>query len=257
MFYQKAIEKDPDYALAYVGIADVYNLSGFFGFLPSAETFPKGKAAAKKALAIDNKLGEAYASLAWATTCYDWNWSKAEKLYKRAIELNPQYATAHEWYALFLSAMGRLNESIAEAERARELDPLSLIINSVAGMVYCFAHRYDESIVAHKRVLDMDPNFLLANTYIVFTYLANGNYNDAVDISRKAEALAAEHAYSLCIFGGAYGMAGLKEDALRILTRLDELSQRRYVSAIHRMTTLVGMGEIDEAMDEMENRIGF
>ena len=254
-FFQQAIQKDPDYALAHVGIADVYNITGFFGFLSPAEVFPKAKAAAEKALAIDNTLGEAHASLAWATTCYDWNWSSAEKLYIRAIELNPQYATAHEWYAIYLWAMGRFDEAIAEAERARELDPLSLIINTVVGIAYYIARRYDESIANHKKALEMDPNFLLANTYITMPYVDVGKYDDAVDIMRKAEPLAAEHAYSLGYFGGAYGRAGLKDDALRILARLDELARRRYVSTFHRAVVLVGMGEFDEALDDMEKSI--
>ena len=135
------------------------------------------------------------------------------------------------------------------------LDPLSLIINSVVGLVYCFARRYDESIANHKKVLEMDPNFLLANTYIVHSYMANGNYTDAVDIGRKAEPLAAEHAYSLCIFGAAYGLAGLRKDALRILANLEELAQRRYVPAFSRMIVLMGMGKIDEALNEMEKSI--
>ncbi|UCE19255.1 MAG: protein kinase [Gemmatimonadota bacterium] len=254
-FFQQAIEKDPDYALAHVGIADVYNITGFFGFLSPAETFPKAKAAAEKALAIDNKLGEAHASLAWATTYYDWNWSSAEKLYVRAIELNPQYGTAHEWYAIYLWAMGRFDEAIAEAETARELDPLSLIINTIVGIAYYFARRYDESIANHKKALEMDPNFLLANTYIVMPYVDKGMYNEAVDIMRKAEPSAAEHAYSLGYFGGAYGRAGLKDDALRILARLDELARRRYVSTFNRAVVLAGMGEFDEALDDMEKSI--
>ncbi len=254
-FFQQAIEKDPDYVLAHVGIADVYNIAGFFGFLSPAEAFPKAKAEAETALAIDNTMGEAHASLAWATACYDWNWFSAEKLFVRAIELNPQYATAHEWYAIYLWAMGRFDEAIAEAETARELDPLSLIINTVVGIAYYFARRYDESIANHRKALEMDPNFLLANTYITMPYVDAGKYDDAVDIIRKAEPLAAEHAYSLGYFGGAYGRAGLKDDALRILARLDELARRRYVSTFSRAVVLVGLGEIDEALDDMEKSI--
>ncbi len=233
----------------------VYNVTGFFGFLSPAEAFPKAKAAAENALAIDNTLGEAYASLAWATTCYDWNWPAAERLYVRSIELNPQYATVHEWYAIYLWAMGRFDEAIEEAETARELDPLSLIINTVVGIAYYFARRHDESIANHKKALEMDPNFLLATTYITMPYVDKEKYDDAVAIIRKAEPLAAEHAYSLGYFGGAYGRAGLKDDALRILARLDELARTRYVSTIHRAIVLVGMGEFDEALDDMEKSI--
>ncbi|MEJ2720138.1 MAG: protein kinase [bacterium] len=253
--FQQAIEKDPDYALAHVGIADVYNVAGFFGFLSPAEAFPRAKAAAEKALAVDTTMGEAHASLAWVATCYDWDWPSAEKLYARAIELNPQYATAHEWYAIYLWAMGRFDEAIAEAEMARELDPLSLIINTIVGIAYYFARRYEESIANHKKALEMDPNFLLANTYITMPYVDKGQYDEAIDIIRKAEPAAAENAYSLGYFGGAYGRAGLKDDALRILAQLDELALRRYVSTVHRAILLVGMGEIDEALDNIEKSI--
>jgi serine/threonine protein kinase/Tfp pilus assembly protein PilF len=254
-FFQQAIEKDPDYALAHVGIADVYNITGFFGFLSPAEAFPKAKASADKALAIDNTLGEAYTSLAWATFCYDWDWSSSEKLYLKAIGLNPQYATAHEWYAIYLWAMGSFDEAITEAEKARELDPLSLIINTIVGIAYYFARRYDESIANHKKALEMDPNFLLANTYIVLPYVECGKYDDAINIMQKTESLAAEHTYTLGYFGGAYGRTGRKDDALRILVRLDELTKRRYVSALHRGILLAGMGKYEEALDYMEKSI--
>jgi serine/threonine protein kinase len=253
--FQQAIEKDPGYALAHVGIADVHTVTGFFGYLSPSETFPKAKAAAEKALAIDGTLGEAHASLAWATTCYDWDWPSAEKLYARAIDLNPQYATAHEWYAIHLWAMGRFDEAIAEAERARELDPLSLIINTIVGIAYYFAGRYDESIANHKKALELDPNFLLANTYLTMPYVEEGKYDAAVDIMRRVESAAAEHAYSLGYFGGAYGRAGLKDDALRILAKLDELARRRYVSPFSRAVVLVGLDRFDEALDEMEKSI--
>jgi serine/threonine protein kinase len=254
-FFQQAIDKDPDYVLAHVGIADVYNITGFFGFLSPAEAFPKAKAAADKAMAIDNSLGEAYASLAWATFCYDWDWSSAEKLYMKAIELNPQYATAHEWYAIYLWAMGRFDEAITEAETARELDPLSLIINTIVGIAYYFARRYEESIANHKKALEMDPNFLLANTYIVLPYMECGKYDDAITIMQKTESLAAEHTYTLGYFGGAYGQAGCKDDASRILVRLDELTESRYVSTLHRGILLAGMGKYEEALDDMEKSI--
>jgi len=151
--------------------------------------------------------------------------------------------------------MGRFDEAIAEAETARELDPLSLIINTIVGIAYYFARRYEESIANHKKALEMDPNFLLANTYITMPYVDKGMYNEAVRIIRKAEPLAAEQAYSLGYFGGAYGKAGLKDDALRIIAKLDELARRRYVSPFHRAFVLVGMGEFDEALDDMEKSI--
>jgi TolB-like protein/tetratricopeptide (TPR) repeat protein len=251
-YFRQAIERDPGYALAYVGMADTYNVTGLFGFSPPREAFTRAKAAAQKTLEIDDSIGEAHASLAFSTAFFDWDWLAAEREFRRAIELNPDYATAHEWYAIHLWATGRFNESIVEAERARELDPLSLIINTIAGIAYYMARRYEESIASHRKVLEMDPNFLLAHTYIILPYVECGRYDDAIDTIRRAESLAAEHTYTLGYFGGAYGRAGLEDDALRILARIDELARERYVSAVHRANLLVGLGRFDEALADME-----
>jgi serine/threonine protein kinase/tetratricopeptide (TPR) repeat protein len=250
--FLQAIDKDPGYALAHAGVADTYNISGLFGFAPPKEIFAKAKAAANRTLEIDDSLGEAHASRAFSTAFFDWDWPTAEDEFKRAIELNPSYATAHEWHAIFLFAMGRFDESIKAAERARELDPLSLMINSVVGITYYFARRYEESIEHHKKALEMDPNFLLATTYSTLAYVECGMFDEVIDLIRKAEPLATENTYSLGYFGGTYGRAGQKDDALRILARLDELARERYVSPLHRANVLVGIGEIDEALNEME-----
>ncbi len=251
-YYQRAIEKDPGYALAHVGVADTHNISGLFGFSPPGETFARAKAAAARALEIDDSLGEAHASLAFPAAFFDWDWPTAQRLFQRAIELDPSYATAHEWYAIHLFGRGRFAESIGEAERARELDPLSLIINTIVGIAYYFARRHEESIAQHEKTLEMDPNFLLASTYIVLPLVECGRYDDAIDIMRRAESLGAEHTYTLGYFGGAYGRAGHRDDALRILARLDELARGRYVSAFHRANLLVGLGEHDAALADME-----
>jgi serine/threonine-protein kinase len=251
-YFRQAIERDPGYALAHVGMADTYNITGLFGFSPPREAFTRAKAAARKTLEIDDSIGEAHASLAFSTAFFDWDWSTAEREFRRAIELNPGYATAHEWYAIYLWAVGRFDESIEQAERARELDPLSLIINTLAGIAYYMARRYEESIAQIKRALEMDPNFLLAATYIVLPYVECGMYDDAIDIMRRAEPLAAEHTYTLGYFGGVYGRAGLEDEASRILVRMDELARKRYVSALHRANLLVGMGRYDEALTDME-----
>jgi serine/threonine protein kinase/Tfp pilus assembly protein PilF len=253
--FQQAIEKDPEYALAHVGVADTYNITGWFGYSPPNETFPRAKAAARRALEIDNALGEAHASLGWIALCYDWDWPAAEREFKRAIDLNPAYATAHQWYAVYLFSMGRFDESIMEALRARELDPLSLIINAVVGVAYHAARRYDESIKYHEKALEMDPNFLIANTYTVLALTASGRYDEAIDIMRRVEPLAAGHAYTLGEFGGAYAVAGQRDEARRILDQLDELARERYVPPLHRFLVLAGLDEIDKALDCLEEAI--
>ena len=250
--FQQAMEKDPDYALAHVGIADTHNITGFFGYLSPKETFPKAKAAAMRALEIDDTLSEAHTSLAFAIMCYDWDWHVAEKEFRQALDLDPNYATAHEWYALLLFATGRFDEAIMEAERSRELDPLSLIINAVVGIAYYFARRYDESIAQHQKALEMDPNFLLASTYIILAYGESGRFDDAIATMRRVETMAAGHAYTLGKFGWAYGKSGEKKEALRILDKLDKLAKERYVCPIHRANILSGLNRTNEALDMLE-----
>jgi serine/threonine-protein kinase len=250
--FREAIDKDPSYALAYVGVADTYISTGFFGYAPPKDTFPKAIAAANKALEIDPTMGEAYASLGFARTFYEWDWSRAEEDFKRAIELNPKHPTAHEWFGVYLWAMGRFDEAIAEAELARELDPLSPIINAVVGVAYYFARRYDESIANHQKTLELVPDFLLAGTWVVLAYAANGMCESAFKIIDRVEPIAAEHAYSLGFFGCAYGVCGQEEDALRMLDSLSDLARQRYVSPIHPAAVLLGLGRLDEAFDLLE-----
>jgi serine/threonine-protein kinase len=250
--FRQAIEKDPSYALAYVGVADTYNLTGFFCYLPPVETFPRAKAAAKKALELDDTLGEAHVSLAYASAFFDWDWPAAEREFQLAIELNPNYATAHQWYGVYLFAMSRVDEAIMEAERARDLDPLSPMINTSVGISYYFARRQDESIATHLKTMELAPNFLLASTYLVLAYVANGMCKDAVTTVRKVEALAVDDAHTLGHFGYAYGMCGQKDDALRTLGRLNELAKERYVSPIHKFAVLLGLDRVDEAIDMFE-----
>jgi len=254
-YFEQAIEKDPGYALAHVGVADTYNSSGLFCYSSPNETFPRAKAAAHRALEIDNSLGEAHASLAFAAMCFDWDWPAAEREFKRAIELNPSYAIAHNFYAVYLYAMARFDEAIMEVQRARELDPLSLMINTNVGLAHFFARRYEESIEYQKRALEMDPNFPFANAYIVLPLVMTGRYDEAIKIMRRMEPLVAEHAYVLGGFGSAYGIAGRRDDALRILDRLDELARERYVSPVHHFNILAGLGEYDKAMDCLEEAI--
>jgi serine/threonine protein kinase/tetratricopeptide (TPR) repeat protein len=249
--FHLAIEKDPDYALAHVGIADTHNITGLFGYLPPNETFPKAKAAAARALEIDPTLGEAHASLGFVEMFYDWDWVAAESEFRRAIELSPKYATAHEWYAILLSILERSDEAIARAERSHELDPISLIINSVLGLVYYFARRYDESIAAHKRALELDPNFLPGSAYAALVYVENGMCDRAVEIVSRVEASATGDAYTLGYSGYVYGVCEREEDALRILETLNELAKVRYVSPMHRSFVLLGLGRLDAALDSL------
>jgi TolB-like protein/Tfp pilus assembly protein PilF len=184
-YFQQAIEKDTSYALAYSGVADCYALLADYGADPPDEAMPKAKAAALKALQIDPSLAEAHASLAEILHDYDWDYAGALREIERAIELNPNYATAHQWRAEFLSAQGRHQEAIAEAKRALELDPLSIIINRILGDVYLQARRYNEAITQSRKAIEIEPSFSSAHEVLGRSFAAKGQYSEAVAEFRK------------------------------------------------------------------------
>ena len=188
--FEQVIEKDPNYALAYVGLADSYILLGPNNLLPPKLVYPRAKAAALKALAIDDTLAEAHTSLAFSRLLYDWDWQEAEKGFQRAIELNPNYPTAHHWYAYTLTSLGRMDEAIREIKRAQELDPLSLIIHSDVAQILFFAGRYDEATEQCRRTLDLDPNFGPAYWYLGLLYEEKGMDKDAAAAFLKQASLA-------------------------------------------------------------------
>lgn len=179
-FFNQAIEIDPQYALAYAGLADCYNLLDIWAGLPTRETFPKAKAAAQKALAIDDQLAEAHTSLAYAIHNYEWDWNAAEREYKRALALNPNYATAHQWYAEFLTAVGRFDDARREGQKALELDPMSPIINAVVGWNEIMARRYDAAIEQTLRTTQLFPSFSAGHAYLGLAYLEAGKPREAI-----------------------------------------------------------------------------
>ena len=185
-FFNQAIEIDPQYAQAYAGLADCYNLLDIWAGLPTRETFPKAKAAAQKALAIDDQLAEAHTSLAYAIHTYEWDWNAAEAEYKRAIALNPNYATAHQWYAEFLTAVGRFDDARREGQKALELDPMSPIINAVVGWNEIMARRYDAAIEQTLRTTQLFPSFAPGHAYLGLAYLEAGKPREAIAAFEKA-----------------------------------------------------------------------
>jgi TolB-like protein/DNA-binding winged helix-turn-helix (wHTH) protein/Tfp pilus assembly protein PilF len=178
-YFQAATAKDPSFARAYAGLADSYALLGGYESSPQTESMPKARAAALKALELDEGLAEAHTSLALITENYEFDWVTAEKEYRRAIQLNPNYATAHHWYAEYLALLGRFNEALAESERARELDPLSLIISADKGVIFYYARRYDEAIAQFQSVREMDPGFPRTGM-IVAAYVEKRQYSEAL-----------------------------------------------------------------------------
>jgi tetratricopeptide (TPR) repeat protein len=175
-YLQQAIDIDPTYAFAYAGLADSYFALAISGTLPAREMMPKAKAAAMKALQIDDTLAEAHASLAAVLSNYDWKWTEAESEYKRALELNPNYSVGHQFYADQLMKMGRYAEGIAEMKRAVEVDPLSPMISTFLGRAYYYARQYDQAIEQYRRTFEIVPNFVVASSFLVQAYEQMGMY---------------------------------------------------------------------------------
>jgi TolB-like protein/DNA-binding winged helix-turn-helix (wHTH) protein len=247
----QATQLDPNYALAYSGLADAYCSLGVIGDVAAGEVFPKARIAAERALALDSSLAEAHTSLAYVKFSYDWDWNGAEAEFKRAIVLNPNYATAHQWYGQFLRLMGREEEAILEGQKSLDLDPMSLIINVEAGLPYHYLHRYDDALVHFHKALEMEPNFALAHHDIGWVMEAQGKYPEAIEEFERAVRIS-DVAALWSALGHAYGIAGRREDAKRVLHRLGELRKQHYVAPNYDATVYLGLGDFDKAMDLYE-----
>ena len=246
-FFQSAVEEDPTYAPAYAAMADCYNFLGShqIGAVPPTDARRQGEEAARKALEFDSEMAEAHTALGYVNH-YNWDWAEAEQEFKRAIELNPNYAYAHVVYSGFLVARGRLEEAVAEANRAQELDPFSLGISSQRGFVLENARRYDEAIEQFRRVIAMDQNNYQAHWYLGHTYAVSGRLDEAIAASEKAASLSRTPG-ALGFLGMCYGLAGRTADANKILSELLELNGRRYVSPPSLANVYIGLGDKDKA----------
>jgi TolB-like protein/Flp pilus assembly protein TadD len=251
-YFQQAIMADPNYALAYAGLADAYVfLPGYNAGTPQ-DCYPKAVAAAKKALKLDDTLAEAHTSLALAIWYYDFDFSQANTEFQRAIELNPNYAIAHQQYGNnTLSALGRFDDAIAEGKRAVELDPLSLVINTDLGTDYYFARRYDEAIAQLRKTIEMDPGFYYAHVNLGWALEAKRDLDEAISEYQKARALN-DDPFVLGLLGHAYASLGNKTEALKILDQLKQLSRERHVSAYSFVVVYVGLGDKEEALHWLE-----
>jgi TolB-like protein/Tfp pilus assembly protein PilF len=250
-YFNQAIRTDPTYALAYVGLADSYVLMPLYGAGAPRDWYPKAKAAAKKALELDNTLSEAHASLAYALHVYDLDFDGSNREFQRAIELNPNYATAHHWYGIeLLVSLGRFDEAIREVKRGLELDPLSLPINGGLGRTYYFARRYDEAIEQLRKTSEMDPGFNYAHWNLGSALAVKGAIGAAIEEYQKARALNDDRVLGL--LGHAYASSGNKMEAEKILNQLKELSKERYVSAYSLALVYLGLGNKEEALRWLE-----
>jgi serine/threonine protein kinase/Tfp pilus assembly protein PilF len=256
-YFQQAIDQDPGYALAYAGLADSYDaLGGGWIYLPPTESLPKAKAAAMRALELDDTLAEAHAALATAEWFYDWNWSSAEREFRRAIELNPNSAISHVRYSGCLQMRARFDESLAEGRRAQELDPLSPDIVSQLGYVHLLTRRYDESIAQFQKALDLYPNAAGIRAELAWAYAMKGMYPQAIaeydKIADQDKAVAPENQLVADGLGWVYAVAGRQGDALKIAQQVKELSSHTYIDSYQFATIYAGLGDKDEVFRLLE-----
>jgi tetratricopeptide (TPR) repeat protein len=252
-YFSQAIEEDPNYAQAYSGLADTYALLGDweYGVLAPKEAFPRVKAAASKALELDNTLSEAHASLA-SLGMFDWDWQSAGKEFRRAIELNPGYATAHQWYAWHLNLLGRHSEAIAEMRKAESLDPLSLIISADMADVLFVARLYDESVRQSRKTLEMDPNFAVARFELGQAYLEKHMYAEAEVELQKAVKLSGGSPAFIANLARAYVASSKKGEAVKLLGDLKNRSNPGYSNAAEIAMIYASLGDTDQAMSWLE-----
>lgn len=221
-FFNEATNKDPSYALAYTGLADCYTLRSDYGFLPSQEGYSLAKGAVTLALKYDDSLAEAHTSLASIIAATDWNWQGAENEYRRAIELNPNYPTAHHWYGSQLILQGRTDQGIQELRTAQQLDPLSLGINKDLAVALIYARDYEKALQQCRKTLEIEPTFLVMSTYMAQIYELQQNYTEALAAVEKAHAAAPEDAEIAYALGQAYALNGKKAEALKIASELNQ-----------------------------------
>ncbi len=250
--FNSAISLDDGFALAYAGLADSYNLLGTYGALAPDEAFPKAREAAEKALKIDDSLAEAHTSLAFVKHRYEWDWAGAESEFKRAIELDPNYALARQWYSSFLVAMGRSRSAIAEARRSQELAPVSLSVNSHLAWVLYLSRQYDEALAECARIIAIDGNFFPGRRYEGLVYEQLGRHQEAVASLKKARELNPGSTVILGALGHAHAVAGNTQEARRLLQALMSVVEPRRVSSYEVAIVHTGLGETEQAFSWLE-----
>ena len=252
-YFQQATERDPGYALAFVGLSDCYSSLPLNSDVPPREAFPKAKQAAARALEIDARLAEAHDSMGSISFWFDWDWAKAESHLKRAIDLNPNNPLARFNYAHLLFNSGRFEEGEIEVRRALELDPVSLIINSIMGQFLFEARQYDQAIDQLDKALELEPNLWLTHLFLGKVYAQKGMYNEALIESQKALQFSGGNTEASSLMGYTYAISGNKKQAEKVLGELKKLSKQKYVPASNIALIYAGLGETDQALDWLEN----
>jgi serine/threonine protein kinase/Tfp pilus assembly protein PilF len=250
--FQQAVEKDAGYALAHTGLAIMYVLLGWNSFLPPKDAFPKAKVAALTSLQLDPDLGEAHTALAAALWLYDWQWIKAQKAFKRGLQLNPHFPTGSHWYAEYLMTMGCHEEAIVMMKKGRELDPLSLIINVAIGWACYMARRYDEAIEQLERTAELEPNFSVTYWFLSLLYRKIGRYDLAITTGEKGVKFSGGSSLMSAALAHTYGKCGKTKEARQLLCDLTELAKHKYVTPHFLAGIHIGLGENDRAIEYLE-----
>jgi serine/threonine-protein kinase len=251
-YFEQAIAEDPDYALAYSGLADSYALDLDYRGVPVVEGMERAKAMARKAIALDETLAEAYTSLGWVTFIYDWDWPAAEREFSRAIRLNPRYSTARQWHAWFLVAMGRFDEALAEGRAAIDLDPASVSIRRSMGWLHYYARQYEPALDNLRRALAMNPTAEETHRLLGLVYMQQGMYDDAAASFKEAVASSDYDVMALAGLGHVAARRGRVDETRAVLNELHERSQTRYVSPVALCGLHVALGEADDAFGWLE-----
>jgi len=251
-YYERALERDSSYGLAYAGIADCYWSMGYFHFLRESDAFPRAKRYALEALHRDERLPEAHATLGVALVQYDWKPSEAEAEFRRALELNPSLALGHLNYASYLVQAGRAEDAVLEVRRAVELDPLSVLVNTMAGYTLNRAHEPEQALARLHTALELDPNFPLAYNDLGWVYEATGRFGQSIEAFRKAVSLSADSPFFRCNLALAYARAGQREPAAELLRKLEAESSTRYVSAFFLARVYARLQEPTKALELLE-----
>jgi tetratricopeptide (TPR) repeat protein len=250
--FQQAIGRDPNYALAYVGLADAYATLGSYHLMSPHEALPLANDAARRALSIDQNLAEAHASMGKILTDYYWDWEQAEREFQLAIKLKPKYANSRHWYSMLLAAAGRFDEAVSEANHALELEYFSPVTRTQMGQVLYRARRYDEAIAALRKTLDLEPNFIAAHYYLGQCLLMKGKRDEAIAEFKRALEIAPSTPDFIAMIGYAHAVAGRGDQARRSLAELDVVARSHYAPPFGYATVYAGLGEPEMAFKWME-----
>ena len=251
-YFEQAIVADPRYALAYTGLSDAYALQLDYRSVPVQEGFARAKHYARKALELDDSLAEAHASLAWVLFVYDWDWEQARVEFCRSIELDPRYATAHQWYAFLLASRGRADEALVEGHTAQELDPSSVSVRRTLGWLYFYARRYEQARYHLSRAVAMNPGAEETFRVLGLALAIHGELDEAERVLRDAVVMHGAGSYTTATLGYALARAGKRDEAEALLAKLESRRALGYVSPVALATLQIGLGDVESALDWAE-----